>query len=330
MDAREYLKQLQSDQSESLEQFVSYDAKCRAEYLQNIAAAAPEYRKVLEDNLQITDEEDARYRKRLPTPYQSMQDYRRMDEAKRRLDETLRRGGKYSAQGLVPCDTLVFGSIETDEVNSWSTYCPDSSEYLIVFNRGLLLALLTASNLIVWALQVPPASEKAGPEGLEPVYGVAQDILVRLAPNYLRLLTAIREGREPDPGLYHSFKQFRDNEGRWTNLEDAAFDFAFAHEYAHILLGHTNPSTQRGDENSWGEEYMADGLALELIVDTWLSKVAVFNPVIIALVLQGVVFFLNFLVQIEQYTAEVSGSSAMLWSAQKSHPFTRIRLIRLI
>lgn len=66
-------------------------------------------------------------------------------EAKRATDEALR-----NVKMFQPRDNIVFGSIEKEQLNAATTYLGSSSGYLIVFNRGVLMALLAASSPLHW------------------------------------------------------------------------------------------------------------------------------------------------------------------------------------
>src|SRR5947209_17275773 len=103
----------------------TYDAEIRELNLETAARAEPRIRNILEENLRKRDALESRYKDQLPTPYQSLQDYIRLVQAKTAIDETLRRVGQFQ-----PRNDLVLGSLETEDINAQSTYWPESSEHL--------------------------------------------------------------------------------------------------------------------------------------------------------------------------------------------------------
>jgi hypothetical protein len=327
MLAREYLESLQ------LRQFGTraprtYDAQAIELSLKTAARSEPRIRKIIEENLRKRIAFESKYQDLLPTPYQSLQDYVRLAQAKTAIDETLKRVGQFQ-----PRDDLVLGSIETEEINAQSRYWPDSSEHLIIFNRGLLLALLAVSNLVMCAIHQNPAFAQAALDSGEPLDTIHHDIVEKFAPRYLQVLKAISEGRAPDLSLVVPLYLWPEKETRWTKLEDAAMQFLFAHEYAHILLGHTNlvHRQQTSEElGGWGDEYEADSLALDLLVQTWLAEMDEADPLMIAFAMQGACLFFMLVCQIEQYSAKTCGRSRMLWKASSSHPCTYVRWLRMI
>lgn len=327
MTAREYLEQLQ------LQQFgdhppVSYDSFVQAEYLQTIQAADPEYRRLMEENLRKRKAFEARYLDQLPTPWQSLPDYIRLLQAKDGIDATLKSVGEYK-----PIGNLVMGSIETERLNALSMFWPDSAEHLIIFNRGLLMALLAASNFVICALSSSPAPASPGPANTEPIEVVNLGVVADLAPRFREILAHVSEGRSPSLKIIVPLLKWQEKEIRWTKLEDAATEFAFAHEYVHILRGHTSPF--RDDfvldvHGTWGDEYEADSLGLDLLVQTWVARIEESNPLVVAFTLQGVCLFMHLVCCIERYSAEVLGSSSMLVADTSSHPFTYLRWLRMI
>jgi hypothetical protein len=328
MTARQYLMKLQTNQTSPGTAANPYDAEVRRRYVELMGKVQPDVRKKMEENLRMRDASDAKYAARLPTPLQSLQDFRRLLEAKDSIDVTLRAVGEYQ-----PVDNLVLGSVETDRLNAMATFTRDSSEYLIVFNRGLLLSLLAVSNLFVWATSMKP--KLAPGEALDVI---AADKVVALAPRYGTLLASVSHGGVPAPDTTIALFPWPEKEIRWTKLEDAAMEFAFAHEYAHILRGHLSSETEefREDRGGWGHEYEADSLALDFVAQTWLEAERKHfgaensNPILLGLVLQGVGMFYVLLCQIEQYLSEVRGKPAGIWSSSRSHPPTYVRWIRML
>src|SRR5262245_35878344 len=103
-----------------------------------------------------------------------------------------------------------------------ATFTRDSGEYLIVFNRGLLLSLLAVSNLFVRATSLRPKLT-AG----EAWDVIAAEQVVALAPRYGALLQSVSQGGVPAPGTTAALHPWPEREIRWTKLEDAAMEFAF-------------------------------------------------------------------------------------------------------
>src|SRR5262249_41306460 len=128
---------------------------------------------------------------------------------------------------------------------------------------------------------------------------IAAEQVVALAPRYGALLQSVSQGGVPAPGTTAALHPWPEREIRWTKLEDAAMEFAFAHEYTHILRGHLSSATDefREDRGGWGHEYEADSLALDLVAQTWLDAerqhfgAGEHNPLLYGLFLQGVGMF---------------------------------------
>ncbi len=315
-----------------------YDKYTRELYLAEMTAEPDSaIREYLEQNHAKLESWEAKYSHRLPTRYQSIADYARLAEAKERLDKTLRGGGPYP-----PKDNLVFGSVEMVNLNALSTYCSDSDQYLIVFNRGLLAALLLVCNYVTFISKV--ITRPGGRLDMDRMFddfnrGVEEidaGYISQAAAPYRDLLAAVSTGRMPNPTDTISLPDPRTEEARWRNdkwtfMEDSIAHFVFAHEYMHILLGHlsgleeSSPSEHTG---GWGNEYQADSDALELIVYTWMNEVKG-NPKFITWLIQAVSTLFIFISQVERYTTEVMGESRMIWRDDKTHPPTWIRYIRL-
>jgi len=303
------------------------------------AAAEPDsaIREYLEHNLAKVDSWEAKYSSRLPTQYQSIADYARLAEAKERLDKTLKGGGPYPPQ-----DDLVFGSVEMKNLNALSTYCSDSDQYLIVFNRGLLAALLNVCNYVAFISKV--STRPDGHLDMDRMFadfnrGVEEidaDYIPQVAPGYRELLAAVSTGRMPDPTDTLNSSDPRTEEARWRSdkwmfMEDSVAHFVFAHEYMHILLGHFSgleESSPSEDTGGWRNEYQADSDALELIVYTWMNEVEG-NSKFMTWLIQAVSIFFIFMSQVERYKAEVMGESRVIWRDDKTHPPVWIRYIRL-
>ena len=243
MTAREYLQKLQLDQIGGPASAKSYDQRVRSLYLDTMNRATPEYRKLLEENLRKRDASDAKYLDRLPTPFQSLQDFRRLTEAKERIDVMLRRVGQFE-----PLDNLILGSIETEKLNAMSA--PWNGEYLIVFNRGLLLALLAVSNFVTCAF-----TKNWKPQSGAAVDSIDLNTVLLFAPRFFDLLDSVSHGHAPTVETIVPLLKWPEKEIRWTKLEDAATEFVFAHEYAHILLGHLSGAAEQDlteDQGGWG------------------------------------------------------------------------------
>src|SRR4051812_25008904 len=80
-------------------------------------------------------------------PYQSGDDYDRLQRARIDVERALRKTPRFTR-----VDRLVLATRETSVLNAYATYFPDADEYLIIFNRGLLMSLPIMANLLVHAL----------------------------------------------------------------------------------------------------------------------------------------------------------------------------------
>lgn len=316
MEARDLLTVMQRGKARVGQ---AYDDLVRQRYLAVMEQADPRTRPYLAENLARNDATYARYLPRLPTPMQSVQDYVRLSRAKERLDVTLKGGGD-----LPPRDNVVIGSVETEQLNALSMHWAASDEYLIVFNRALFVALLRVCNYVTCAFTVDDEIER--------------DQIVRLAPAYRELLTAVTEARLPDPG--HTFALFgapdvREAEYRnlrWQLREDFVADFLFAHEYMHVLLGHLTSAggaAPTEDHGGWDHEYEADSIGLELFIHTWMNLLRG-EPVPMTWLLQSVSLFFVFVAHVERYRAEVLGRPDGVWRHDRSHPPTWVRYGRLV
>jgi hypothetical protein len=321
MRAREYLEHLQIKQTGREAASATYDERIRLGLLDDLKQLNGRDRDLLERHLRTHDAFKAKFEKRAPTRYQSLQDYVRLAEAKKRIDVLIRQVGEYT-----PIDNIVFGSIEAKELNAVSGFFRDSNEYLVVFNRGLLMALLAISNLVIC-----PLTMKAGDLD-EPIDTIDANIVARLLPRFAHVLDRVSSGGTPGPDVTIPVLAFPEKEMRWTFLEDAAIEFVLAHEYAHVLLGHlAAPARMTVDEDKggWGCEYQADSLALDFLVQSWAARDPG-NPLFIAFALQGVWLLFHFVFQVERYSAEVLGSRSHVWDATKSHPPQWIRWSRML
>jgi hypothetical protein len=320
MSARQMLEDLQQEATAREGVTGTYDERVLARLRDDMKQVDARSRELLEQVYQKRAAFEAKYGDKVPTPLQSLNDFGRLFRAKQLIDDTLKREGQFQ-----PVDNLVFGSVETQTINAVSGLLPDSNEYLIVFNRGLLMALLAASNLVICPLTMTP-------KGLEEaVDDINADVLVRLVPRFVHLLQSASAGRTPSPEITVPVLQFPEKEMRWTFLEDATMDFVFGHEYAHVLLKHLDsPAGEHvsEDQGGWGCEYEADSIALDFLVQVWHAEQEN-NPLATAFALQGLALFFTMMMQIEQYGAEVNGDANWIWSASRTHPPTYIRWLRM-
>lgn len=315
-----------------------YDKDVREGLIAAMAGQPGAIRKNLEQRIVRQDSLHAQYRARLPTRYQSVADYIRLAEAKERLDKTLSGGGS-----LRPRDDLVFGSIETKQLNALSTYSSDSDQYLIIFNRGLLTALLRLCNYVALMSRVHTGPdgrldpERMGDDFLRGAEIDSNNIPPHLSAAYRDLLAAVSAGVMPNARLTVPFvlhaaddEQAAWREFKWTSMEDSVTGFVFAHEYMHVLLGHFSQSESRPNENvgGWGNEYEADSAALSYVVATWTNEWKG-DPEAVTWLLQAVSLFFVFRSQVERYTAEVMGQNGQIWRDGNTHPPTWIRYVRL-
>jgi hypothetical protein len=320
MSAREMLEDLQREAAAREGASGTYDGRVLARLREDMKHLDAGSRKLLERVFEKRRAFEATYGDKVPTSLQSIQDFGRLFRAKQRIDNTVTRVGQFQ-----PVQNLVFGSVELQQINAISGFLHDSNEYLIVFNRGLLMSLLAASNLVICPLTL-------NPKGVEDaVDDIDSDIMARLLPRYIHLLHSTSVGRTPSPDITVPVLQFFEKEMRWTSLEDATMDFVFGHEYAHVLLGHLDsPAGQHVSEEQggWGCEYEADSIALDFLVQTWQADYDD-NPLATAFAFQGLALFFITMMQIEQYGTEVNGDASWLWAAAKSHPPTYVRWLRM-
>ena len=235
MSARQILENLQAAAAGPDGGGATYDDRIRERLREDMTRVSEPNRKLLEEVFRRRAVLEANYGDKVPTRYQSLQDFVRLLRAKERVDVTLRKVGEFA-----PRDNVVFGSLEGPQLNALGAFLPASHEYLIVFNRGLLMALLAASNLVTLPLTMTPKTID------EPVDDIDADIVVRLVPRFAHLLESVSAGRSPSPEITIPVLQFLEKEMRWTWLEDAAMEFVFAHDYATCSVG---TSTRRRARN---------------------------------------------------------------------------------
>jgi hypothetical protein len=295
----------------------TYDLTVDA-YLRRLVETGPEsVRTQVAQMLRSSEPRERELRNCLPTPYQSVQDYERLLRAREDIEQGLK-----SIPRFPPVENLVFGSRETSVLNAHCERIPETGEHLIVFNRGLLGALLVTSNLVVYALDCKIS--RRNPCGSNAFYHVNAKKVRNFASSFAHVLDSTSQGRSPAPDITMPFGLLGDEEKEWdwTVMEDAATDFVFAHEYAHIVCGHV------GGEHNWALEYQADTEGLELVGNAWVERFQgdPITPLYLAL---GVCTFFALLLRIEEYRARVQGDRSMVWSPAHSHPPTTIRWLRL-
>jgi hypothetical protein len=230
---------------------------------------------------------------------------------------------------FTPAERLVFGNCETKLLNAHTVQMSDTGELLIVFNRGLLVSVLVGVNLLLYALRKRNGSDTA-------IYDIDEGKLLEFAPRFAHVIKTTAEGGAPAPDLTFPFALDgdEDKEVEWTLMEDAAVDFVFAHEYAHIVCRHLEQSGNSDAYDSsgrgrWGFEYQADTEALDLIGHAWAERFPG-NPLWPLFLAQGVHIFFEMMLRIEQYRAGVLGDSTIVWSPHRSHPPTIVRWLRLL
>lgn len=324
-----------------------YDRDVRQGLVAAMAAQPDAVREKLKQIIVRNDTLHAKYRDRLPTRYQSATDYIRLAQAKEWLDKTLNGGGSLRSR-----DDVVFGSVETKQLNAFSTYCSDS-QYLIVFNRGLLTALLRVCNYLTLMTRINTRSdgsldlERTADDFIRGTEIDSNNISPHLSAAYRDLLTAVSAGRMPDPRqtvpfvslaaagpdgpAQHASAHAVWRDFKWTSMEDSVTGFVFTHEYMHVLLGHLSQlekSQPDEDAGGWGNEYEADSRALSYVGTTWMNEWKG-DPQAVTWLLQAVSLFFIFMSQIERYTAEVMGEDRLIWQQAMTHPPTWMRYIRL-
>lgn len=294
----------------------AYDEAIEARYVENLAKCDGPTRARLDQNLRARRAYHAKYEQFVPTPYQSIQDFARLHEAKVDIDGILTQE---NGSQFRPVSNLLLGSVESKELNAESLFFPDSDENLIIFNRGLLQALLRVCNLLATAAVIKP-------EGIEFDDGIVQ----RFAPIYGQLLRTVLDGSVPSPdSLVTLWRDAPTKEALWTMLEDAGTECVFGHEYAHILLGHVKSPAVASNLASWGDEYEADSIALDLVAQAWVQRLGGDTGASI-IVVEGMTAFFRFLSHLEQYGAQCCGDPAFLWDRSQSHPPTRLRWGRML
>lgn len=317
---REYLADLQR-RAQDEGPARRYDAHIEAEYLSTLEQCSTEDRERMEENLRTRKECLAKYEALLPTPFQSVQDFARLQDAKAAIDRELERVGEYP-----PRSNLVLGSAELASFNAYSGYWRATDEHLIVFNRALLAALLATSNFLACVTKIDHGTV-GGPTKLD----VDEAVIDRVAMRYADLLDVVVAGGVPQSDqLITLWAVHPEREAFWTMWEDAGTEFILAHEYAHVLLGHNTAAEDiTADNGGWGAEYEADSVALDLVAQRWVERAAG-DTAHALVVLQGVTMFFCFVSHLEQWSVEGRGDTACLWDTSQSHPPTRVRWVRML
>ncbi len=283
-------------------------------------------------------------------PYQSGDDYERLQRARIDIERALRKTPRFQRP-----DRLVLATRETTELNAHATYFPQSDEYLIVFNRGLLMSIPVMANLVVHALERQAGGADFRPVPLAVPIGhrswsavdVPEELLSaisdaslnrikigRAASRFVQALDAAARGFGPGQELAESLPR---GIGQLDEEEDlildAALDFVFGHEYAHVVCGHVRDSVngigEAAPQGEWGPEYQADTEGLDLLGTAWAERFH-HSPVAPVYIVRGVTLFFSVLRHIERYRAYVLGDRSMIWRSTHSHPPTTIRWMRMI
>ena len=352
MNANRRLAALERESVRSGRSGRHYDA-VRQEFSRALAARAdPATRHYLESRFQSLETVTAEYGSRLPTPDQSVLDYARLVGSKERLDIAL-LGGADNAP-FQPRSNVVFGTIEKQGFDAYTTRCDEPDEYLIAFNRSVFTACLRLCNYVTAAftsdsamrshaeavLSSGRAEKLADEKRIWPVDRLDDRVVAALTPWYRDLLTTVLEARMPDPHMTVAFissrtpedaRQNQARETRWSLMEDCVTDFIVAHEYAHVLLNHPRRADEAptDERERWHQEYYADLVGLNLLVYTWATLFRG-DALIMSWVLQSVTLFFVFQSHVERYAAEVLGKTVGVWRASKRHPPTWLRYLRLV
>jgi hypothetical protein len=150
---------------------------------------------------------------------------------------------------------IYFGTLELGSPAAEVIPIEDTNECLIILSRGLWIATSITSGIIANFVNLDPYL-------LEPI-GVKkeQDSLLDIEPRG-EMVDQVLKGKPIEFGFprmdnLHKFC--------WEILDSTMKTFIFAHEYAHVHLGHLNKYSKEAiTAKCWNEEFTADIVAVQL------------------------------------------------------------------
>jgi len=166
-----------------------------------------------------------------------------------------------------------FGTIHFGDINA-RTYPCDNNEQLIVFEVELTTFCYLLCKIIV---QLFPVYDSASSNTLVDYEKIIDEKIAKTPDTIKRfnelIIAFVTTGRATKAPPYEIKPQYNNF---LANLSLAMEVFVMAHEYSHILIGHTEKKNQEKKSElknieyirfSWNQEYEADHLALSLALE---------------------------------------------------------------
>ncbi len=190
----------------------------------------------------------------LPTRYENPLWYLHVQTLTQRIESTLQ------ATGNAPRHRVIFGTSPTRTVGAQVLAVPGSSDHVAIFHEDLFHATYLLMKVLVQTL-----------DWRETRTSYERDRIKERVkdPDVQR---RFREAMAwyAKPAGSPSFYVLEPNQTRLANVLTRGMElFVIAHEYAHVLLGHTRRGDSVADQLwSWRQEIAADSLACEIVLAT--------------------------------------------------------------
>jgi hypothetical protein len=190
--------------------------------------------------------------------------YERPDHRKRLSDLVVKVEAAAAARGYAIARRPVIGTLLTGNINAEARPGPPGEGHLVVFDNGLFIFAASLTGIAVQAIDAKFGDGHTsltfrGPEGIAEHVARRPGILVQftdLAFSQAVLGSCLFADAIHLPPEYHELGQ---------TLTDAVLTFALAHEYGHVILGHTDlPRLRQTREQSHELELAADRVGFEL------------------------------------------------------------------
>ena len=190
--------------------------------------------------------------------------YERPDHRKRLSDFVVKVEAAAAARGYAIARRPVIGTLLTGNINAEARPGPSGEGHLVVFDSGLFIFAASLTGIAVQAIDARFGEGHASltfrsPEGIAEHVARRPGILVQfadLAFSHAVLGSCLFTDPIHLPPEYHELGQ---------SLTDVVLTFALAHEYGHVILGHTDlPRLRQTREKSHELELAADRVGFEL------------------------------------------------------------------
>jgi hypothetical protein len=190
--------------------------------------------------------------------------FERPDHRRRLSDLVVRVETAAAARGYAIVRRPTIGTLLTGDVNAQARPGPPGEGHLVVFDNGLLVFASVIAGIAVQAIDGRVSADGTsitfrGPEGIGAHVATRPGVLLQfadLAFSSAVLGTCLFSQTVPMPPEYRGLADL---------LTDALLTFVLAHEYGHVILGHTDlPQRREQQQEPHQLEFAADCVGFEL------------------------------------------------------------------